>query len=267
MADPAASRALQNAITARHADAFLANMALGEDRTYSGANMRDAAMADNIKWILEREERIVIGAANGHIQRWPYRVPPIIKDELTMLGQHLAALGVDYVPIATTFNGGRMFLHRPIPGGEPGHTEVFYDDLAVREPERPGHLDGERRPPPCSAGPPQDPRGRSDGAANGRDRQHHDRPTPSTGQPDESLRRGDPRGQGDPVAHVHLKVRRYASGGTPTVRLKCRRKVAAVPIPAAAAMASRLSSVGLQQLLGAPDPLGQQPLQRRGAGS
>ena len=47
-------------------------------------------MAENVEWILGREERVVIGAANGHLQRWPYRVPPIINEEQTMLGQHLA---------------------------------------------------------------------------------------------------------------------------------------------------------------------------------
>src|SRR5205823_11959071 len=117
-----------------HADAFLANMAAGAERTYQGANVRDSAMADNVEWILDREERIVIGAANGHLQRWPYRVPPIFNEEQTMLGQHLARrLGDQLVVIATTYNGGRMFMHRPIPGGPPGHTEVFFEDVAPFE--------------------------------------------------------------------------------------------------------------------------------------
>ncbi|TCO59803.1 erythromycin esterase family protein [Actinocrispum wychmicini] len=121
--------ALQCAVTARHADAFLANMATGAERTYRGANVRDAAMADNVEWILEREARVVIGAANGHLQRWPYRVPPIINEDQVVLGQHLArSLGDEMVVIATTYNGGRMFTHRLIPGGRPGHTEVFFED-------------------------------------------------------------------------------------------------------------------------------------------
>jgi erythromycin esterase len=132
--------ALQCAITARHADAFLANMAAGAERTYRGANMRDAAMADNVEWILDREERIVIAAANGHVQRWPYRVPPIINDEQVMLGQHLErSLGDRMVVIATTYNGGRMFQHRSVPGGPPGHTEVFFEDVAPFT--EPGSLD------------------------------------------------------------------------------------------------------------------------------
>lgn len=122
--------ALQCAVTARHADAFLAYMASSQTRTYGAVNVRDAAMADNVEWILDREERIVIGAANGHLQRWPYSAPPILNDEQVMLGQHLERLlGDQYVVIASTYNGGRMFLHRPIPAGPPGHTEVFFEDI------------------------------------------------------------------------------------------------------------------------------------------
>jgi erythromycin esterase len=132
--------ALQCAVTARHADAFLANMAAAPERTYRGANVRDAAMADNVEWILDREERLVVGAANGHLQRWPYRVPPIINEEQVMLGQHLArSLGNRMVVIATTYNGGRVFSHRPLPDGPPGHTEVFYEDVAPFT--EPGSLD------------------------------------------------------------------------------------------------------------------------------
>ena len=132
--------ALQCAVTARHADAFLANIAAAPERRYGGANVRDAAMADNVEWILGREERIVVGAANGHLQRWPYRVPPIINEEQIMLGQHLArSLGDRMVVLATTYNGGRVFSHRAIPGGPPGHTEVFYQDVAPFT--EPGSLD------------------------------------------------------------------------------------------------------------------------------
>ncbi|MGW4063438.1 erythromycin esterase family protein [Amycolatopsis sp. NPDC004747] len=132
--------ALQCAVTARYADAFLANLAAAPERTYAGANVRDAAMADNVEWILGREERVVVGAANGHLQRWPYRVPPIINEEQVMLGQHLArSLGDRMVVIATTYNGGRVFTHRPLPGAPPGHTEVCYEDVAPFT--EPGSLD------------------------------------------------------------------------------------------------------------------------------
>ncbi|MGH7882223.1 MAG: erythromycin esterase family protein, partial [Candidatus Dormibacteraceae bacterium] len=32
---------------------------------------RDATIADTVEWILHREDRIVVAAHNGHIQRWP----------------------------------------------------------------------------------------------------------------------------------------------------------------------------------------------------
>jgi hypothetical protein len=53
--------------------------------------------------------------------------------------------------------------------------------------------------------------------------------------------------------------------GTPTVRLKCRRSVVAVPMPVAA---DRVNTVigFLQQFLGVADPLGQQPWQWSGTG-
>ncbi|VVJ20512.1 Uncharacterised protein [Amycolatopsis camponoti] len=132
--------ALQCAVNARYADAFLANMAAAPGRTYRGANVRDAAMADNVEWILGREDRIVVGAANGHVQRSPYRVPPIINEEQVMLGQHLArSLGDRMVVIATTYDGGRVFGHRALPDGPAGHTEVFYEDVAPFT--EPGSLD------------------------------------------------------------------------------------------------------------------------------
>lgn len=57
-----------------------------------------------------------------------------------MLGQHLArSLGDRMVVIATTYNGGRVFGHRPLPDGPPGHTEVYYEDVAPFT--EPGSLD------------------------------------------------------------------------------------------------------------------------------
>jgi erythromycin esterase len=117
------------AVTGRHTDAFLQVFALGDERTSESVNIRDAAMAENVEWILEREQRIVIGAANGHVQRWPFSAPPIVNDQLTMVGGHLApALGDDMVVIATAFGGGNMFLHKPIPDGPPGHTHTFIQE-------------------------------------------------------------------------------------------------------------------------------------------
>jgi erythromycin esterase len=122
--------ACQCAITARHMDAFLNAMAAGAHRTYRGANLRDLSMADNVEWILQREDRIVLAAANGHVQRWPFRVPPFVNDELTMAGQHLAhSLGDQMVVIATTYGGGTLWLHRADPDGPPGHTTPFVETV------------------------------------------------------------------------------------------------------------------------------------------
>jgi erythromycin esterase len=120
----------QCAVTARHTDAFLAAMAAASNRAYRGANIRDMAIAENVEWILRREERIVLTAANGHLQRWPLHVPPIINDELTTAGEHLArSLGRQMVVIGSSFGGGTLWQHRPIPGGPPGHTETFAQDI------------------------------------------------------------------------------------------------------------------------------------------
>lgn len=133
-------RVFRCAATGRHMDAFLSAMAAGASRTYPGANIRDAAMAENVEWILRREDRIIIGAANGHVQRWPFWAPPIVNDKLTMVGEHLAAsLGEHMVVIATCFGGGNLMLHRPIPDGPPGHTELFVQQTG---PFAPDTLDG-----------------------------------------------------------------------------------------------------------------------------
>jgi erythromycin esterase len=127
--------AFRCAVTGRHTDAFLQVFALGDERTAESVNIRDAAMAENAEWILEREKRIVIGAANGHVQRWPFSAPPIVNDQLTMLGEHLArVLGDRYVVIANAFGGGELFLHKPIPDGPPGHTETFTQALELLDP-------------------------------------------------------------------------------------------------------------------------------------
>jgi erythromycin esterase len=123
------------AATARHTDAFLQAMAAGATRTYAGANIRDAAMAENVEWILGREERIVVAAANGHLQRWPFSVPNLMAG-MTTAGEHLAAsLGDRMVVIASAFGGGTLFLHRAIPGGPPGHTETFTQEMTAPDPD------------------------------------------------------------------------------------------------------------------------------------
>ncbi|MBO9703970.1 MAG: erythromycin esterase family protein, partial [Arthrobacter sp.] len=72
--------------TALGADAFLAAMTAGPTRTWPGANIRDVIMAGTVEWILERESRILLVAANGHIKKTPYLAPPVVTAPLTMLG-------------------------------------------------------------------------------------------------------------------------------------------------------------------------------------
>ena len=133
-ADDRVDTAIRCAATARHMDAFQQSIADGATRTYPSANIRDAAMAENVEWILRREDRIVIGAANGHIQRYPLSFPPILNDKLTTLGQYLSAtLGPDLVVIGSAFGGGTLAQHRPLLDGPPGHTELFTTDVGPFE--------------------------------------------------------------------------------------------------------------------------------------
>lgn len=121
--------------TARHADAFHAAMAAGASRTYEPANMRDSAMAENVDWILDREERIIVVAANGHIQRWPFWAPPIYNDKMTMLGEHLAAsLGNQLVVIASAIGGGNLWQHRQDPEKPLGHARATIEEIETIDP-------------------------------------------------------------------------------------------------------------------------------------
>jgi prolyl oligopeptidase/erythromycin esterase len=58
----------------------------------TGVNLRDEYMADTVRWILQREERILIAAHNGHIQRAPLFGNPMLgmflaqTDEAVVIG-------------------------------------------------------------------------------------------------------------------------------------------------------------------------------------
>ncbi|MEU6973055.1 erythromycin esterase family protein [Kitasatospora aureofaciens] len=93
---------------------------------------RDAAMADTVEWILRREERIVLAAHNGHLQRWPALFPGM--PPAATLGMHLAdRLGADYLAIGVT-NGTGQTLNI----GADFYAGQLFTDL---EPARPGSLD------------------------------------------------------------------------------------------------------------------------------
>ncbi|MGN9837723.1 erythromycin esterase family protein [Nonomuraea sp. H19] len=76
------------------------------------ADIRDAAIADTVEWILRREDRIVVAAHNGHIQRCPVALPGMPPSTTT--GMHLAArLGMDYLVIGTTSATGHTLTTSP----------------------------------------------------------------------------------------------------------------------------------------------------------
>lgn len=94
---------------------------------------RDAAQADTVEWILRREERVVVAAHNGHVQRWPGTFPGVTQ--VTPLGMHLAErLGDGYRVIGTTSGTGRSLNVAP-----DFYAGVLFADLDA--PER-GSLDG-----------------------------------------------------------------------------------------------------------------------------
>ena len=128
----AVETALRCAVTARHADAFLAAMINGPTRRYPPANIRDAAMAENLEWILQREDRIVVVAANGHVQKAPFLAPPFVTEGMSTVGEHLAArFGPQMVVIGCTYGGGEAWLHRPAPDSLPGHSVPFVEDVGA----------------------------------------------------------------------------------------------------------------------------------------
>ncbi|WP_214321217.1 erythromycin esterase family protein [Nonomuraea sediminis] len=66
----------------------------------AGPYPREVFMADTVRWVLEREERVVVSAHNAHVRRTPFLDRP-------MLGGLLApALGDDLVVIGMTYGSG-----------------------------------------------------------------------------------------------------------------------------------------------------------------
>lgn len=93
---------------------------------------RDSAIADTVGWILGREDRIVLAAHNGHVQRWPVRYPGLAP--AASMGMHLAdRIGEDYLVIGTTNGAGRT-----LNTGAGFYEGELFTEL---EPPRPGTLD------------------------------------------------------------------------------------------------------------------------------
>ncbi|QWF84553.1 erythromycin esterase family protein [Amycolatopsis sp. CA-230715] len=93
---------------------------------------RDSAIADTVGWILGREDRTVLAAHNGHVQRWPVQYPGLAP--ASSMGMHLAdRIGEDYLVIGTTNGTGRT-----LNTGTGFYQGELFTDL---EPPRPGTLD------------------------------------------------------------------------------------------------------------------------------
>lgn len=88
---------------------------------YKADAARDAAMADNVRWVVEREGpagRVLLFAHNGHIMNAPTRggIWSVYARAPMMMGQHLrAALGKDLlvIPISGGSNGPGLPPARP----------------------------------------------------------------------------------------------------------------------------------------------------------
>ncbi len=110
----------------------------------TGHNPRDRSMADNVHWILERENRIVVAAHNLHIQRVPDSRQ--LGSVIPMLGSYLSpVLGDDLVVIGTTYSHGRVLRSSmddaarsvvlglaDLPAPPPGSIDEYMDRLGDR---------------------------------------------------------------------------------------------------------------------------------------
>ncbi len=91
-------------------------------------NVRDAAMAETTLGLLAGgDHRVVLLAANSHLQRVPLRLGDV---EIPVLGSHLAdELGDGFRNIAVTAEAGRTPSRRPAPA-DPAGVEIVEVDLA-----------------------------------------------------------------------------------------------------------------------------------------
>ena len=124
-----ARRCLRNAVHLDRTMRWYEALERGEEPA-AGSNPRDAGMAEHIEWILGREERIVVVAANGHLQRVPLGIGGMGVSRFSPVGHYLAdALGTDYVAIGSTFGSGELITapdSRPqaTPVGRPGPATI-----------------------------------------------------------------------------------------------------------------------------------------------
>ncbi|MGH2882681.1 MAG: erythromycin esterase family protein, partial [Solirubrobacteraceae bacterium] len=123
-------RALQALRLTISLDAGIRRMAAGDREAMMFT--RDAALAETVETILRRENRIVLAAHNGHIQRWPLAIPGL--PGVTPMGMHLAdSLGAGYRVIGTTSGSGQI-----LNTGPDFYTGTLFTELAA---PRPGSID------------------------------------------------------------------------------------------------------------------------------
>ncbi|OLR91315.1 erythromycin esterase family protein [Actinokineospora bangkokensis] len=100
---------------------------------------RDAGMAENVAWVLDREPRVVLAGHNVHLQHWPAAL--MGADPAPPLGQDLAnRFGDEYRVIGTTSGTGRTLstgedfyagpLFSDLPPPPPGTVDAVLDDLS-----------------------------------------------------------------------------------------------------------------------------------------
>lgn len=98
-------------------------------RSVLAATARDRAMAETVFQLLEQypDATIVLGAANGHLQRTPVSFP---GTQVSPAGHHLASqLGPGYLAVALTALAGRTPTRRADPDA-PGGVAVTAAELA-----------------------------------------------------------------------------------------------------------------------------------------
>jgi erythromycin esterase len=126
---------VQVAHNVRTADAFIATMPARAEDGFPPGNVRDLAMADTVDWVLGREERVLVCAANGHVQRTPFLAPPIVPQPMTTVGRELTARhGAEVVVVGTTYGGGSAWLHRPSATDKPGESTAYVEELSAPDP-------------------------------------------------------------------------------------------------------------------------------------
>ncbi|WP_411125054.1 erythromycin esterase family protein [Streptomyces sp. x-19] len=123
-------RALRTLRSTVALDAMLRELARGHHD--DALHHREAMLADTVEWILGREDRIVLAAHNGHVQRCPDNLPVVPP---TTLGMHLGdRLGDAYLAVGTSSATGRT-----LNTSASFYSGTLFTDL--EDAPRPGSLD------------------------------------------------------------------------------------------------------------------------------